>query len=205
MRAGAKLYRSHDIGRRPPRVCERARVRSSLIFASAASSSAFSSRHWPGARSPEQYRTDGKRGPAARSDGRRRLSSRRTWRPAASLADHQAAARRSGRSCGNRDWHGSIGDRGSFGQQIDQRRPGRTVIQHDAPAQPVECLGIGNSLDLHQIGFGMVESRVSEAMRDCPSSVKSTQGPRYLDRACPPGRSLDRDEFFEGTSKQRRR
>ena len=171
--------------------------RSSLIFPSAASSAAFSSRHWPGVRSPSET------GPTAMRTSRkvgwptaRRHSADLAIAP---LADRQAQP--GGRDVlAEPDRHGSIGQRGRFGQQFDLGRASPAVIQDDTSAQRLECRRIGGPLDLDQIGLGMLEPRVGEAMRQ--SSIVGQEQQAFAVTIEPAGRidPLDRDEFFERES-----
>ena len=52
-----------------------------------------------------------------------------------------------------------------LGQQLNLGGPGSTVVQVNAPPQASSASAAGNSLDLDQIGLGMLEPRVGQAMR----------------------------------------
>jgi hypothetical protein len=147
-----------------------------------------------GAEIAERNRTDGN---ADQPQGRVTDGGRHTPHLAvAPLADGEAEPR--GRHVlAEPDRHGSIRQRGRRGHHFDVGRASPAVIQDDAAAQGLECLGIRFPLDLDQISFGMFEPRVGEAMRQ--SSVVGQEEQAFAVAVEPACRidSLHRDEFLE--------
>ena len=75
------------------------------------------------------------------------------------------------------------GKAGGSGKMFDLGRTGRTVAQDDAPAQGLERPVIGDPLDLDQIGPGMIEPRVGEAMGERAVVGQEELAPRCRGRA----------------------
>ena len=62
------------------------------------------------------------------------------------------------------DWHRTVGQGGSGFQQLNLGRARRSISEDNTTTQRFQGCRTGNSLHLHKVGSGVLESRVGQAM-----------------------------------------